>query len=111
VSMGGQYTLVNDELYQQGANDTLMKCIAPKEGQTILQDVHIGVTQVQNHSWVRRIDRGSFDPLQCMMPTLLYVGVKVANFLFARNMCRVISCRPYPLPDLFYMGTRFGRFF
>jgi hypothetical protein len=27
-----QYTLVNDELYQQGANGTLIKCITPEEG-------------------------------------------------------------------------------
>jgi ribonuclease HI len=32
----GQYTLVNNELYRQGANDTLMKCITPEEGRVIL---------------------------------------------------------------------------
>jgi ribonuclease HI len=32
----GQYTLVNDELFQQAANDTLMKCITPDEGRAIL---------------------------------------------------------------------------
>jgi hypothetical protein len=32
----GQYTLVNDELYQRGANGTLMKCITLEEGQIIL---------------------------------------------------------------------------
>jgi hypothetical protein len=39
----GQYTLVNDELFWQGANGTLMKCITPDEGCTILQDINIGV--------------------------------------------------------------------
>jgi hypothetical protein len=39
----GQYILVNDELYRQGGNDTLMKCITPEEGQIILQDIHAGV--------------------------------------------------------------------
>jgi hypothetical protein len=38
-----QYTQVNGELYQWGANGTLMKCITPKEGQIILQDIHTGV--------------------------------------------------------------------
>jgi transposase InsO family protein len=36
-----------------------------------------------------------------MMPVVSYVGVKVASFLPARNMCHLISCRPYPLAALF----------
>jgi hypothetical protein len=38
------------------------------------------------------------------MLTPLYVGVKCASFLPARNMCRLIICRPYPLPILFPHG-------
>jgi hypothetical protein len=38
-----QYTLVNDELFWPGANDTLMKCITPDEGCAILQDIHAGI--------------------------------------------------------------------
>jgi hypothetical protein len=34
---------VTDELYWRGANDTIMKCITPEEGQIILQDVHAEV--------------------------------------------------------------------
>jgi hypothetical protein len=59
---------------------------------------------VQSHSWVRCIDRGSFGSLLYQMPTPLYIGVKGASFLPARNMCHLISCRPYPLPSLFHMG-------
>jgi hypothetical protein len=39
----GQYTLVHDELFQQCANGTLMKCITPDEGCAILQDIHVGI--------------------------------------------------------------------
>jgi hypothetical protein len=38
-----QYTLVNDELYRRGNKGTIMKCITPEEGQTILQGIHVGV--------------------------------------------------------------------
>jgi hypothetical protein len=31
----GQYTLLNDELYRQSANGTLMQCITPDEGCSI----------------------------------------------------------------------------
>jgi hypothetical protein len=39
----GQFTLVNDELFRQGANGTLMKCMTPDEGCAILQDIHAGI--------------------------------------------------------------------
>jgi hypothetical protein len=40
--LAGQYTLVNDELFQHSVNDTLMECITPDEGCVILQDIHVG---------------------------------------------------------------------
>jgi hypothetical protein len=39
----GHYTLVNDELFRWSANVTLMQCILPHEGCTILQDIHSGI--------------------------------------------------------------------
>jgi hypothetical protein len=36
-----QYTLVNNEFFRQGVNDSLMKCITLDEGCAILQDIHI----------------------------------------------------------------------
>jgi hypothetical protein len=39
----GYYTLLNDELFQRSANDSLMKCITPDEGCAILQDIHAGI--------------------------------------------------------------------
>jgi hypothetical protein len=39
----GQYTLVNDELYQRSTNNTLMKCITPDKGCAILQDILVGI--------------------------------------------------------------------
>jgi hypothetical protein len=39
----GQYTLANNELYRQGTNGILMKCVTPEEGCVILQDIHTGV--------------------------------------------------------------------
>jgi hypothetical protein len=35
--------LINDELYRQSTNGTLMKCITPDEGCSILHDIHAGV--------------------------------------------------------------------
>jgi hypothetical protein len=40
----------------------------------------MGVTLVQSHSWVRRIDRGSSGSPPYQMPTPLLVGVKCAIF-------------------------------
>jgi hypothetical protein len=39
----GQYTLVNDELFQRGADGILMKSITLDEGCAILQDNHAGI--------------------------------------------------------------------
>jgi hypothetical protein len=39
----GQYTLVNNELFQYSANGTLMKCITPDDAGAILQDIHLGI--------------------------------------------------------------------
>jgi ribonuclease HI len=39
----GHYTLVNDELFRRSTNGTLMRCILPEEGCSILQDIHSGI--------------------------------------------------------------------
>jgi hypothetical protein len=39
----GHYTLVHDELLWRSANDTLMRCVPPEEGCSILQDIHSGI--------------------------------------------------------------------
>jgi hypothetical protein len=43
VLTGRAIHIGNDDLYRRCANGTLTKCITPKEGQIILQDVHAGV--------------------------------------------------------------------
>jgi hypothetical protein len=61
----GQYTLAKDELYRRGINVTLMKCVTQRKDvsscRTLMQEF-VEVMQVQNHSWVRCISRGSFGP-------------------------------------------------
>jgi hypothetical protein len=68
----GQYPLVNDELFQLGANGSAMKCVTLDKGCAILQGIHTGICGSHmglGLSWARHICRGSFGPLLSLMPT------------------------------------------
>jgi hypothetical protein len=87
-----------------------MKCVTPDEGCMILHDIHIGICGSHaglGLSWERHTGKGSFGLLLCLTPTPWSIGVKVASFSLARNMCHLINYRPYLLPSLFHMGAGF----
>jgi hypothetical protein len=93
----GQYTLVNDEHFQQSANGTLMKCITPDEGCTIQQDTHAGIcgSHAGARSLVGKAYRQGF-----FWPT----AVTDADSLVRRCEGCLINCRPYLLPSLSLHG-------
>jgi hypothetical protein len=74
----GHYTMLNNELFQRSANDTLMRCILPDEGCTILQDIHAGIcgSHAGAHTVVgKNTDRGSTSPMPYLTPTPWFIVV------------------------------------
>jgi hypothetical protein len=84
-----------------------MKCITPEEGQIILQDVHTGIceSRVGAKSLMGKTYRqGYFWPTAVSDADSIVRQCEGYQFLPTRNMCHLMSCRPYPLPGLFPHG-------
>jgi hypothetical protein len=85
----------------------LMKCITPEEGQMILQEIHTRAcgSHIGAKSLVGKTYEHGFFWLTAMSDAESIIRrCEGCQFFPTRNMCRLISCRPYPLPGLFPHG-------
>jgi hypothetical protein len=85
----GQYTLVNDELFRRGINDSLMKCISPDEGCTILHDIHVGICG--NHVGARSLIGKTYGQL-FFWPTVVFDTDSLVHWC---EGCQFLACQKH----------------